>query len=196
MQYSPNMKWIIKTTKEYMKYNLLLIYPYLEDSSGVSLVLDRARSCKPIYCYDEGYPTSNLDLITFLIMFGYCGGKCRRNKNNKEYFHYLIMELSYLNLELDRIDFIDLLHLAISEHSSLTYYSDPEIIRQACREYLWGEHIDMEQVYSVVGYGLTEWDWIVDLTGCFVQYKMEWMYPYLKTKDSFIEYINSLKNKN
>lgn len=194
-QYSPDMKWIIKATKDYLKYNMLLIYPYLEDSVGFGMVLDQARSCKPIYCYDDGQlPTSNLDLISFLIMIGYCGGKCKRTQTNKEYFHYLIMELSYLNLELDKIDFVDLLHSAISEQSNLTYYSDPEIIRQTCKEYLWDEETDMGRVDSVVGYGLTEWDWVADLTYLFIACKMDWMYPYLKNEEAFANYVESLKN--
>lgn len=194
-QYSPEMRWVIKTTKDYLKYKMLLIYPYLEDSVGFSLRLNRVLACKQTCDYDDGLPTSNLDLITFLIMIGYNGGKCKHTQKNREYFHYLLMELSYKDLMLDKIDFLDLLHSAISEHSNLTYYSDLKAIREVCREYLWEEKTEIDEVYDIVGYGYTEWDWVVDLVCCFIGYEMDWLYPYLKNEDAFVTYVESLKNE-
>ena len=194
-QYSPEMRWVIKTTKDYLKHKMLLEYPYLEDSVGFMLRLNRVLDCKQTYDYGDGLPTSNLDLLTFLIMIGYNGGKCKHSQKNREYFHYLLMELSYRDLELPGIDFVDLLHSAMSEQSDLTYYSASEAIRNACIEHLWEEETEINDVYRIVGYGETEWDWVVDLVCCFIGYEMDWLYPYLKNEDAFVAYVEYLKNE-
>ena len=76
----------------------------------------------------------------------------------------------------------------------LSYYSDPGILQEVCRELVLEKQTDIETFEEIIGCGDNEWECVSEVLFSFLSHKVDWMYPYLKSGETFVNYIESLKN--
>ena len=184
----PSEEWIARAVKDYLYHEMILIYPCLKSLEDFVRCLNKVKKGK----MPSKTKVANLDLVACLSMI--CTLWFSDDKEETNYFKYLLSQISKLDFTIKEWEFHDLLHLIVSMNPDLSYYSDPGILQEVCRELVLEKQTDIETFDEIIGCGDNEWECVSEVLFSFLSHKVDWMYPYLKSGETFVNYIESLKN--